>query len=158
MVWDPRLTVLAACAMIQPAADLCGGDTAALVPATERAIYRVDEAEWIGLGSMLDAERERLCPPDSLSWEKFGWVAVHALVNGVAQMRGGAPPGRVVNDELPAAVDSALRCLRTKYQQVDLLPLDAAIRVANGVMLMRLRRVITPGCFGAPSRRERWAE
>lgn len=167
LVWDIRLTMLAAAACVGPAAQYVSKTAAELVRATERAAYGIDVDAWtdgmVAFASERDAELKRkgraLTPlaghaihthqiknPD---WQDWGFAAVASLSSSLGAIRQGAPASLVKN-ELTDASKYAWRSLRGKFSTVDNWPDQAAIRCANELQLRMLRQVITPAAFTAP--------
>ena len=169
LVTDPRLVILASLALLSPVAEYHGGTVLEIIPATERVVYGIDSDQWVALVERLGDEQtalmkqrsrdgrgtgERIHTPE---WTDWAFSGVSHVVGAVGALRQRAPV-HVVMPGLTEAVQCGWRGLRDKLERVDLLPTPAAVRVANEVMLLRLRKIITPGVFTAPSQGQRWAE
>lgn len=158
LVWDVRLMVLASAALVAPAAELCGGVSLQLLQAAELVAYGIESERWAKLCK--DAHNEWAArmggrtPAKPLTWQEHGASGVNQVSNAIALMHQGAPPTKAV-EQLASGAQNAWRALRDKYQEVDLLPYTAAVRVANEVQLRRLRKVVSPSVFQAPSKYER---
>jgi hypothetical protein len=160
LVWDVRLMVLASASLVAPAAELCGGVSLKLLQASELVAYGIESERWKQLcneaATEWAARMANRMPAKPLTWQEHGSAAVNCVSNAIALMHAGSPPDKAV-EALAYGAQNAWRALRDKYQEVDLLPYTAAVRVANEVQLRRLRKVVSPSLFQAPSRYERIA-
>jgi hypothetical protein len=162
LVEDQRLILLAASALCSPLLELRGGTLLELQKATELVAYGIDVDPWIALCSRLGREQDadlewkkRVAENVPPTWQDYAYAAGSGLASGVHAARARAPVC-LVGNTFSDAVQNGWRGLRDKLKEVDRLPHDPAVFVANQAMLRRLRTVVNEGCFGAPCVAKRW--